>query len=156
MADKLKAHALPGTGRIVGRQSLASPAAHSPLEYHVDKKPRSPRNDKGLRVAGKFAGVIEGETFCKRVEKSRHYFRNYGGYAISCAVLERLQSAGVKSILLTEIDSGNINQYRVSLVMFIASGILCGPLTDRQLCLAMKHWRPANDRQQNLFGGGDE
>jgi len=159
MADKLKAHTGQGAGRIVGRQSLASPAALSATEYHELKQIGTERKAASVFTdRRRVAGTIAGQCFFKKVDKNRHFFRKFGGYAISTQVLHQLAQAGIQEIVLTEIYGCEpAIHYRTQLSTFICRGIPTGTRQDTQLCLPLKFWQLIKDDSQlSLFGGDGE
>jgi hypothetical protein len=66
------------------------------------------------------AGRIENTTFIREVNPSKHFIKNFNGYAIQSEVFQQLQRLNVRSIRFVE-NTGR--QLAVSLDGFISNGI---------------------------------
>jgi hypothetical protein len=60
--------------------------------------------DKAVRHNGRIVGKIEGQTFVRKVDPTRHMLRSPAGWAHDVALLERLQAAGITGIRIEARD----------------------------------------------------
>lgn len=63
-------------------------------------------------------GEILNDSYVKRVTRSKHFLRNYGGYAIQKEILNNIKDS-VKEIVILE-DTGS--EFRISIENFIKRG----------------------------------
>lgn len=95
----------------------------------------------------KQVGAVENETYIKKVNRSKHFLRNYGGYAIQKDVVEALKVREVKEIVVKE-DSGNV--FSISLAAFLEHAIKFDYGFGEQIVVPEKWWRKQEKNQLTL------
>ncbi len=62
--------------------------------------------DKAVCHNGRIVGKIEGKTFVRVVDPTRHMLRSPAGWAHDDALLDRLQAAGITGVRIEDRDGG--------------------------------------------------
>jgi len=84
-------------------------------------------------------GVVHGDTYYRRVNRAKHFYRRLGGYAIQRDAVLRILENGVKKVHIHELDTGQ--QYVAPLVAFITQGELIDDGHGEQLVLPLNWFK---------------
>ncbi|MBE3563856.1 MAG: hypothetical protein IMX05_09105 [Hydrogenibacillus schlegelii] len=84
-------------------------------------------------------GVVHGDTYYRRVNRARHFYRRLGGYAIQREAVLRMLANGVKKVRIHELDTGR--RYVAPLVAFITYGELINDGHGEQWVLPLNRFR---------------
>lgn len=60
------------------------------------------------KKTGKIFGVIKNDTLIKKVDRKKHLYRKYNGYAIQSEILSYLTNNDVRYVKVEEIDTGDV------------------------------------------------
>lgn len=58
--------------------------------------------DQKVYFGGKLVGVIYGKSYIAFKEKDKHFFRNFNGYGVSKAILEKMKEMKIVNIIFRD------------------------------------------------------
>jgi hypothetical protein len=100
---------------------------------------------KMVKADNKVMGFIDGNIFMKRVRGSRHLLRSVPGWAFDVEVLEILDNEGVRSIHITDIETGQTFEAELDVLRDRGQPIRF-PKYGPQLILPLSYWTMADPR----------
>lgn len=71
---------------------------------------------------GKIIGIVSGDTFSKKVKKSKHLFRKLDAWGLDKSVLDEIICNGVQIIKIHEVEENK--DYIASVKDFIEKGVV--------------------------------
>lgn len=130
--------------------------------YFTARKPtRSSRKPIPIFSNGKVVGKVSGETFVKRLYRSRHFLRIPPAICFAVSSLDDAELAGAKLVEIFERESGAI--YRAPIELIRSRGIRVCRKHGEQIGLPLAYWsingqpakslseKPANPEQPRLL-----
>jgi len=104
-----------------------------------------------IRVQNKVVGHIEGDTFYKQVEASRHFLRRPPAIAFDVSTLDDAEKKGAKHVCVTDRETWKVYHARMDTVR--DKGFAFNRGYGDQIALPLTEWSPSrvNIRQAELF-----
>ena len=120
--------------------------------YSTDGAPRQP---VPIRVAGRVVGVVDGDTFTKRVRGSIHQLRTPRAWCLDLRSLDDAEAAGAVRVEIHDVESGCV--YRADIALIRRRGFRVSRGFGVQVALPLELWavtRPGQPaaRQLSLAG----
>jgi endonuclease YncB( thermonuclease family) len=94
-----------------------------------------------IRVKNKVVGYIEGDTFHKQVEASRHFLRRPPAIAFDVSTLDDAEKQGAKHVCVTDRETWKEYHARMSTVR--DKGFSMNRGYGNQIALPLTEWSPA-------------
>lgn len=109
-------------------------------------------NSTAIHAAGKVVGHVEGQTFAKRVQASRHMLRAPRGWAVDAQSLHDAERMGAKTVEIEDTESRL--RYTATIALIRTKGIRLDRGFGKQICLPLEQWMVHEAGARQLTFGG--